>query len=625
MRRLVLLVIGLLILVLPGRAPAEAQPARPAQLRPTGDSTPYTSGLDGVTARQVGEYEPPLPPLIVPSEGAYALRPDWDIEAIEYVYTDWGWASAFASMRVERADGEYRRGDVVVPAENIQVLVRSLSSLHPTPSILSYHTTLDYYPTWKIELTGSNGQRVQLYSRSTANEGAVPWNVVTAGGIYAQFDRSLEDPLFAVLGDETHKPQGRSRSGEPIYYNALGRLTNQSAYGFWGLLPLSENFAYSADHSKGVIEGIIWQDNLNLPQEVYRVEITLPGGRDGSCSILELPDTTIREWSFTCEVATGGWGKPYSYPIAVLVKHRGQPVRYTGVLWGRWGFRHDPSTPLPYEVDLAFSHNQAANDLLSDHNFYGMRYAGYTTAGNPHSGVRNGEIALMGRMPVGDRYADYSVATRFEVTDGGLTHWMLDRNILGDMLSKIAAFPTTRRVLDAGAPVVINTWYASPKQAPEFRLHRGGFTDQYRVPVGSCHGVPGGIYPLNGEPLRAFGYNLSPWSVYQPDFVLVGDRPVAASLTVDTLDGDLARLPLLPEELRTGAARLFERVRLFEGITLELEMPRDATPEERAEYDRIAGRLPGLPRLEGSTWTIGLATLSPQEDGSLKVVGCIDE
>ncbi|HET9494259.1 MAG TPA: hypothetical protein VFR15_08520, partial [Chloroflexia bacterium] len=313
------------------------------------------------------------------------------------------------------------------------------------------------------------------------------------------------------------------------------------------------------------------------------------------------------------------------YPIAISASHNGQPMRYSGVLWGRWGLRHDPVMPVPYEISLALSHNHAASDLLSDHILYRTHFVGSTTAGNPHSGVRNGEVALMGRMPVGHRYVNYTIATRFEVADGGLTYWMLDRATLSDMLEKIAAFPTTRRVLDAGSPVVINTWYASPKQAPEFRLHRGGFTDQYRVPVGSCHGVPGGIYPLNGEPLRAFGYNLSPWSVYQPDFLLIGDRPVAASLTVDTLDGDLARLPFIPEELRTGAARPFERVRLFEGITLELEMPRDATPEERAEYGRIAGRLPGLPRLKGNTWTIPLATLSPQEDGSLKVVGCIDE
>jgi hypothetical protein len=210
---------------------------------------------------------PKAPPLLEKSSrvdsGASSelqLKPDWEIASIEYVYTWWGLGEPGLENQFIQRDGTgYKLGTAPVASENVQALIKSLNHLYPAQMLMQGHAWTDDYPSWTVEIIGTDGQHVLLMASSTGNPGNGPWNVLYNGRLYAQYDGSVAKPIGQLFGGrlgKDNRPDAGSGPTDQVNFSTVG-LPPQLIYGFWGLLPISNGFSYTADADKGEIKGQI--------------------------------------------------------------------------------------------------------------------------------------------------------------------------------------------------------------------------------------------------------------------------------------------------------------------------------------------------------------------------------
>jgi hypothetical protein len=600
--------------------------------------------------------DPNAPELIVPGEKGYRLRQDWDVARIEYTYHMIGFdAQEFQYHTVEESGEGFVRNGTPIPTELVQTFLRSLDHLYPTEGVVgSAGGVTDFYPYWAVEIVGADGNHILISSSNTGNGAGVPWSVLYNGRLYGQYDGLLVNPLYSLFPVD-----GSYEAGQPIPVPTAPKVSGgryfppQITSGFWGLLPLSSDFNYRAEVNVGKIIG-----RLYLPVSYSSQYGRLTGissvtlrveGRLVTCSI-ESRDQGLGFYTdFSCAPGDAAVDKSYLYPITVTIgTSAGKELVMAGELWGRWGQEHRHiSSPPSFELRQPFASNPDLTDLLRDHVLLRTSYRGSTKANDPMSGERNGSVILAGRTSLYGKPTRYTVGTRFKIVDGQTKNWTLSRAKLRDLLREVAALPMTRRILSADPTVVINLWYA------EDPLPSGGsfVQDPYSVSVFQCGQIPGGTFPAEGKPLRAFTFNefnefgeATWYGLYWPTdgFVFIDGKPVVYQLHLFPYrnTGAVNRV-LLPRELSTGAARPWDRVwlqeksgferdtrRKVEYMVLHLESPARPTEAEKAVYERIVSSLPGTLE-EGSgcddfdcMWEKRDVTLAVQENGELKVVGC---
>jgi hypothetical protein len=646
-RRHVLIVLCGLV-ALAGCTTDEATPtARPTNLRPTETGpTAVNSGWSFVAP-----VDSTVQDLVEGSsaESSLEIKADWDVQSVEYMDSWWGLGNpADANQVLTRENNGYKLGGKDVSADLVKRLVLTLSHLYPSQMLMSYHSHTDDYPSWTIELTGTDGQQILLFAQSTGNPGYGPWTVLYDGRLYAQYDGRIASAVGAIFGGrlatgrqgpEVATSSTGDAAGEPniIQFSTSG-LPNQLVYGFTGLLPISNGFSYNANLESSEIEGRIQgssrigsmqQGEIN---KLNSVKLTT-GDNTTACTTTLLPVgdsfTPVTAWSFKCPVPKANAGDSYHYSIAAnLGSTDGSQVDVTGTLWGKWTTEGEPQytlLPPPDEIKAALAKNTKAQDLLADHLLAASDYTAKLPAGAPLQGTRNGEAILFGQTLVNGKAVRYTIGTQFIIQDGALTYWDLDRDQLNKMLQKIMVQPLTTRILAANASAVVNLWYANgtPEKEDTFDSH----AEAYNVQVNPCGSVPGGEAPVAGSPFIAVGYNTNPYFSQAP-FVLLGERLVTAHLTIRP-GLDAVGTALLPSALDTGSSKPFAAINLDiapysgGGPTLHILEASDASDAEKAVYDGLIKAL-GVKTTAPDTGNVDArnVTLAIDGSGELQVMPC---
>jgi hypothetical protein len=276
--------------------------------------------------------DPNAPELILSGTDGYHLDQNWKPDSIEYVYQWWGLGDpVFDYQQLNYQDGKYFNNKEEVPSENIKNLLGALSHLHPTQFLLAGNDHTDDYPSWTIELVDDAGNRILLFSSSTANPGKAPWNVLYNGRLFAQFDGSIGDSLTTIFSGPTGQPSAAffPGGGTPgkVAFSTSGWPT-QLTEGFVGLLPIADGFHYQADVATGKIKGFIQGRSsiaglgdmvIGKITKIDEVKLTIPDGSKSACEVesVESSDPASAVWTFTCTPETVVAGKHYSYPLEV--------------------------------------------------------------------------------------------------------------------------------------------------------------------------------------------------------------------------------------------------------------------------------------------------------------------
>jgi hypothetical protein len=635
--RLALAIFMMLSIILVGCEPGDKE----------GKGTPGPGGGDAWS--YLDQADPDAPTLIEKDKGEapFHLNPGWEVSSIEYVDQWWGLGEPGLNNQLVKREGTtYKRNGATVPDADVQALVKAIEHLYPAQMLMQGHSHTDDYPSWAVELTGTDGQHILLNASSTGNPGNGPWNVLNNGRLYAQYEGSIAGPLGKLFGGRLSSSLpgdespflGSGPAGE-VNFSTTG-LPPQLIYGFWGLLPISQDFSYIADPAKGEIKGQITGSSRIGSMEIGEIDklenlqLTV-GASQVSCKVELLPEgdpwTATTAWEFTCPVQGAKEGERYNYPIkGHFATSKGESLDVSGELWGKWipqEKRGYTLLPPPPELKEAISYHPQAQDLMTDHIVGSTRYGATLSADKPLGGRRGGEAILYGQTQVDGKPVRYTVGAQFIVQDGKLTYWDLDRAALNDLLKAITSQPLTTRILAANSEAVLNLWYA--KGTPEqVRTFMDSGPDAYAVSVNPCGAVPGGAFP-GGEPLRAFAYNSSPY-FYRPPFGLIDGKAVVSQLAFYStqLEPDPVQKALLPDALDTGANKPFEVID-FEttpysggGPTLLLRIPQKAEASELAVYEERIKALPGTARTEQAARIIQGVTLTVNKEGKLEVASC---
>jgi len=587
-----------------------------------------------------------LPDLIKPGEDGLRLDPDWEVTRIDYVYEWWGLAEPlFDYQWVELADGGYHRAEQPVDAQAVAGLLKAISNLHPSQTLLAGNSHTDDYPSWTVELTGADDQRVLIFSSSTGNPGSGPWNVLCNGRLYAQYDGSLGEPLAQLFSSPTGAPAASFQPGgrEPgtVAFATMG-WPNQLTQGFVGLLPIADDFEYQADAESGEIHGTIQGRSsiggfgnmiVGSITELSSVELVVHGGGE-ACDLDEMPtdDPAGAAWTFACAVDNITPGARYRYPIQVAFRtDSGAELNTAGELTGVWAAPSDVLLlPPSEELQTALLEAEPAADLLADHVLVRADFVAQIDAAETGAGVLSGEAILVGQTELNGLPLRYTIGTPFVLQDGQLAHWNLTRDALQQLLQEILQLPLTRRIADAAPDVILNMWYAESGEMPDMRFLVNANPVRYETELQTCGRLPQGIFPREGEPLRAFGFN-SVWSFWMADFVLVDGVSVVNDLDLwpNYYDRE-GLLPLLiPPQLDTGEHMPFDRIWMqgspFFGDqpTLTLRIPEGADSASREVYQNIAGSLPvRVDQAYGTLWEATGLTFVVTEQGALDIVAC---
>jgi hypothetical protein len=634
----------------PTSPPTTAVPTSPPNAAIPGSAL---ADIPALSAWSLGDpVDPALPPLIEPYEGRYRLKPDWDISAINYLY-EWGGLGtpSIDVQRITRTGAEYQRDGVALEAQDVQRLVAALDQLYLSQSWASWQSHTDDYPSWSVELQGSDGMIISLGSSSTGNPGHAPWVVRYNGRTYLHYDAAIGAALDTLFSGQENTPAGSvfpgGSSTDEVQFETFGVFGGAILH-VRGLFPFGADLSASSAVISGSIAGpeAIGMESVSLVQSIQRVRLGLPDGSSVDCTLA--PDSDREQaTAIQCPVGVLQPGQRFSLPISVQYTDvQGALQESSGMVAGIWGVTYDYiAQPLPAELAAALGSHPPLTDLLRDHILIEAVYVASIPPGEPQSGTRSGSVRLLGQTTVGGATVRYTVNTPFQLEDGVLTGWSLDRGDVERMLATIGGLPVTQRVLGEDPQAIIDLWYAEAGGPPAID-NLGGlptFSSQdYALDVSACGSVPGAKVPSDSQPLQLFSFNATKQTMYMfgthgNQFMLLNDnRVVVVELDLDLIGEppygllpDRSLQSLIPAGLDPSPQRGFARIWLdtdsyfSDYPSLTIDIPADATPAEQAVYQRQIDALGAAAAHEGEQrWTIDKLTLVLDADGRLQPTPC---
>jgi hypothetical protein len=624
----------------------------PTDPAPTATIAPVDTPISGpATSLETWAFyelsDPTQPSLLINNENGLSVDPTWQLSTIEYVDQWWGLGEPGLDIqRIERASEseEFVKGNQLVDITAVQTLLDSLTHLYPTDSLLGGNAWTDDYPSWTIELTGLDGQRILMFASSTGNIGHGPWVFLINGQLYAQYNGAVAKPLGQLF-------ETRLGDDEDVFDYPKDMITFETRgwpgqmQGFYGLLPIADSFRYGANWGEGTLTGQIQGRNsiggfgmmvIGTIDHLKQVEIHPTAGEPIACTIEDIAnienDPAAAAWEFSCPIANLTEGASYHYNIVVeFGTDSGSSVTTTGQLWGVWhSERSRPRLHAPSQIEEAFLAHDTAQLIWNTHHALGFNYSANINPNNPNEGTWSGEVVFAGEAELVGQTIRYTIGTPFAIENGVLTYWHLTPRAIQDMLTEIEPTPLLTQAVNLDPNLMINLWYEEKGNQPEVENWLGNYQPDFEVTVYSCGSLPSYASPNNDEPLRAFSLN-SYWFFWQPEFILTKEGVRVAEIDLfpyQTDEGGL--LPLLqPDLLDTGDTPPFERIWWqSKGIRssqpeLTLWIPEDADAAALETYNTIVNNLPVPISKEYDTlWTASNLGFYLTEDGLIDIMSC---
>ncbi|MFZ5857755.1 MAG: hypothetical protein ACOYZ6_13060 [Chloroflexota bacterium] len=631
--------------------------------------TPTPVGHNVILSKPKNVYDPKdptLPDLILQGQNGYRLDSQWQIDKIEYVYDWWGLSEPQLGYEViSNSESGYHWNDKLIPAERIDDFLATITNLHPSQSLLVgiFHT--DDYPTWQIELTGKDGNRILIYSESNENPGYGPWHVVYNGRIYAQYDGTIGLAIGRLFerGDEfvwdsflpeyhTNDFVGFATTGWP----------NQLWYGFNGLLPISESFHYFVNPETNEIRGFVRGrysiggfGNMIVGRidTLKYVRLTKDGQKQ-NCAIeaLESDDPYAEAWNFSCPVLRGETGQRYRFPIEIIFgTDEGRDFITEGTLFGQWGnLSSFWLLPPPEEIQSAIEKNPNAQELLKNTDFYVSQYVGKMLLGKDTYPTLSGQIVLIGTAIIDGVEINYSIFTPFIVENNQFVRFGLTEQELKRFLSDAMKSPITRRYLIYYPKATLNLWFASFDKVKEPEMPElwvgSGATNNMNIRVGVCGDSFAQVYPSKNKPFRRFTFNSDdlwyPWRGFVNDnvsFLLTDNETIVDKIELswwgesERNELNVAWQLLLPSQLNVLGERRFLQIDYSaDKRQLRITPPYDSTDDELATYQKSLALLPvsfetklipGAPNTRLYIYTANDIDIFVTTDGTLATKSCI--
>jgi hypothetical protein len=614
-----------------------------------GVTTPDSPSITNLKGRwkTYDPRDPAIPGLVQLADGVYHVDPAWQAEKIEYVYEWWGQGESILDYQVVRREGDgYYLGNAKIEDRPIAALVASLGDLHPSQYSLVALSANDSYPSWRMELVGEDGRRLLVYSSSTGNPGAAPWNVLDNGRLFAQYTGAVAKPI----SDLFHGPHGGPAAvfypsvwGPDRVLFATARLPPQLSEGFEGLLLVSESFQYSVDVASGTIQaymqgrspaGGFGNKVLGEITALNRALLSLPDGTTVPCTVdrLEAADPSQGSWSIGCDAGHATPGSRFRFPLRLEVSTSdGRELVIDGALVGVWDSeKRTMLLPAPDDVSAALTASEPAARILQNHPIAFYNYIASISSEGAVTAA--GEVILTDDLQFEGRSVPYTLATPFSV-EGQSVAWSLTEEELDRLILDVVQTPLVTRALASLPDVTLNLYYAEVMDTPELPWLLNASPPDYSISLAPCGDVASLQVPDSEHPLRAFSLG-GTWEFAKPEFVLVDGTPTPFNLDLRPNGDDTYSIDslLTPSQLDTGSAAPFGRIWLQsdswlgDGPELSLWVPRGIDPTTTEPYSRILSALPAAAeRWAGNIWVVGGMTLMVAPDGSLQATACADQ
>lgn len=121
---------------------------------------------------------------------------------IEYHRVDFGGLAEESFYEINQEGDKFvTKEGKIINSEKIYRLSNSLINLHKSGGLKSCMSHTDDYPSYKVEILYSNGERVVLSSDSNCYKN-IPWNVITKDRLFVQYSNEIPDALFLILEKE---------------------------------------------------------------------------------------------------------------------------------------------------------------------------------------------------------------------------------------------------------------------------------------------------------------------------------------------------------------------------------------------------------------------------------------
>lgn len=588
--------------------------------------------------------DPSTPALLQPSNGSYRVDPAWQVDRIEYVYEWWGLGDPVLDYQIVRREGDgYFLGNDSIETSYIASLVGSLGDLYPSQYSLVALSHTDDYPSWRMELVGNDGRRLLVYSSSTGNPGAAPWNVLDNGRLFAQYTGAVAKPMADLFHSSQGEPAAAFFPGgwdpDQVYFATAG-LPSQLSEGFEGLLPVSESFQYSTDAASGTIRALLWGrssiggfGNMVLGEitALHQALLSIPNATTVPCTVeqLESEDPSAASWAIECQTTQATPGSHFRFPLSLDVSTSdGRNLSIDGTLVGVWDSQEGIMLlPPPGDIAASLTAYAPAAQILQSHSAAFYNYSASISSEGPMTAT--GEAILLGDLQLEDRTVLYTLATPFSV-QGQSVEWALTGEQLDRLILDVVQTPLVARAL-AGLPgVTLNLYYSESLDLPGFAMLLNSSQAGYSISLAQCANVPSLHVPDPQHPLRAFSFNRS-WAFDTPQFVLVDGTPMVVGLDLwPSRDDPHGIVSLLtPPQLDTGSDLPFERIwaqsdsYLGGRSELTLWVPRGIDPTTTEPYSSIFASLPApVEHWAENIWVAKGMTLIVAPDGSLQATAC---
>ena len=586
------------------------------------------------------------PELFTGKDGVFALKTDWTVTRVDFVYKWWGNGVPILNYQyLNSASGKFTSSTgKTVTADAVGELLAAVSNLQAEPGMLYSLDHANDFPAWYLEFQGENGETVLVQSTSNSFVNGTPWNVYYNGKYYAQFDGSLLPAIQKVFPHEPYEYEYSFSAPNPytIAYN-VERDDSLGVPNFTGLLPIRGDFYYIArEGDSGIIifirsnglSGFIPDEVQSVIKSVQKVELTSPDKSKVRCYIDENRFSYLGEgWTISCPVEQPEGDMTFNFPIEVQFRtQEGKTITTKGNLSSYWGFM-DITAPavIPEWMADAFARDPRASQLWNDHLIFDLEYMAVMNKKQEGKGTIYGEAVLLGETQWNGEVLKYTVASPFKFVDGKLIRWDLAREDIDTLLTNLQTQPLANAALGASDDATLNLYVAKWDLTPDLEsLWNFDPVDFNIKRQGRCS-YPEVELPSKDQAFLGFAFN-GGWyqsNSYQQQFVFVDGVIVPLNYIFYPSDEDPVVLAIKPVSLNDRRFQSAEVVALTTdtdtGIGIVLVLGSNTSTKSKNDLREVIKEYFGISIIdtsEGDYWLVDDIGMMIYPDGTTDFVHC---